>query len=169
MMMRVWIGGLIAAACGSVSSHSFMNPGNSIVIKGYSRAGGGYAPHQNLARRSVMMSNPQNTSELMLLEDNEIITELRGKTISPDFTISQASLDFSEQFLPDGGWISIRKMRGPVQRTGRWFVKDRKICVEKLNDKTECRSVWKSTSGHLYIKDLGASPPFDEVIRIIIR
>lgn len=118
----------------------------------------------------AMMKYPDAQPELTLLRGEEIYSKLVGKTISPDFTIQQVTLDFSEQFFPDGRWVSVRKMRGPVQIEGRWHIKHNKICVEKANVYVKCRNIWKYyDSNYLYISDLGSESSSDKAIRIIVK
>jgi len=108
--------------------------------------------------------------DMILMSGDEISAKLSGNIIAPDFTVTQTVLDFSEQFLSDGSWISIRNMRGPVQIEGRWFIQEDKLCVEQTIGGVKCRNVWRSRStDKLYISDLGASPQHSAMVMVVVK
>lgn len=171
MMIRTWIASIFIAGSGLLSPSTinncpfFCRPKEDQFLHDS-------APFNKLVvEREALMSNHNSVNfGLRELNDNEIHSAIVGKTISPDLSISQSSLDFSETFHRDGRWISVRKMRGPVQIEGQWFVKNDKICVIIRDDRAMCRKIWKSTSsGYLYTSDLNSSSKSKKIIQINIH
>lgn len=120
------------------------------------------------SREKNMIFETSNKHDIYQLKEQEILSDFVSKKISPDRSIQQKVLDFSETFFPDGRWLSVRKMRGPLQIEGRWFIKNNEICVTSENSEVKCRAVWKSVSSrHFYFSDI-ENYPDEKILRVSV-
>jgi hypothetical protein len=108
-------------------------------------------------RKALLVSKKTKQGPLTRFNSPEILERLRGNKITPDPEIRQHYVDFTEEFLPDGTWVTHRTERGPIVRTGKWEVRNNEVCVSLSTGKSQCRKVWVHlSSGKIALTDVGS-------------
>lgn len=88
----------------------------------------------------------------------DIRARLVGHTIMPERNGGQLAFQFSEDFFPDGRWVTRRSQRGPTIARGTWQIVGDQMCVAEAGRSMRCRDVWiNSASGKIMMQDVGST------------
>jgi hypothetical protein len=108
---------------------------------------------------------PLAPEQLTRLNGDQIRTRLVDHRIMPDRHVNQISMEFSEEFLPDGSWVSRRTERTLTVERGSWRIADDEICVTPTDGPAVCRRVWIDSQGRIAIREMRPPP---EAILIMV-
>jgi hypothetical protein len=100
---------------------------------------------------------PPAPERLTPMGGDRIRTRLVGYRIMPDRRVNQTAMEFAEEFLPDGTWVSRRTERRLTVARGTWRIVANQICIDSQEGTTTCRPVWTDARGRIGIRDMGSS------------
>ena len=138
-------------------------PAHAVVANAGEGAGNSAAPDNQQAESSGTMAvegivpMPEQSAglgHLTRLNASEIRSRLVGQMLMPDRRVRQASMEFAEEFLPDGTWVSRRTARRIEVKQGTWRIVQDQICVTATDRPALCRRVWTDSRGRVAMRDM---------------
>jgi hypothetical protein len=119
-----------------------------------------------LIRDTAVPERGAGSVPLTRLDGSGIRSRLVGRRITPDRRASQANLEFTEDFLPNGTWAANRAERRIMVERGTWRIVEDQICVTVTDRQpsvtvtrrpTRCRRVWTDPTGRIAMRDMGSA------------
>lgn len=112
------------------------------------------SPETEMVKPPQMVWGEVDTTRFTRLGSEEILTALSGHVAAYE-PPGTADAGANEEFHEDGRWAGVRLSRGPIPFSGRWEVRNGRLCVTaedgyvagQLRDGPLCRAVWRDPRG----------------------